>query len=143
MSGRLICGLPAAEYQRKWYQANREKVKEQRKEYLQKPEVRERMKEYMKEYNQKPEVRKRMKEYNQKPEVRKHIRTRKPSAGVLVSDFNAHFSRLKRKNPAEFERAKKLFVDSVEGVIDGGTELKVAKGLGVKYEKEQAGGKRT
>ena len=73
---------------------NKEHIREQKKEYSQKPEVKERIKEYRKEYDKKPEVREKKqnsrseynnkteniekrKEYNQRPEVKERENIRK------------------------------------------------------------------
>lgn len=50
--------------QREWYQKNKEKVRIDRKNYNQRPEVKEYKKQYQKEYNQRLEVRLRTTQYN-------------------------------------------------------------------------------
>jgi len=61
------------QYQKDYYQKNKEHLDEYQKEYNIRPEVIERKKEinrkYMKEYNQRPEAIERRKEYNQRPEA--------------------------------------------------------------------------
>ena len=136
----------------------KQRKKEYDKEYNQKPEVKQRKKEYDKEYYQKPEVKQRMKEYNQKPEVKQKAKEymkeyyQKPevkqrmrgyvAAGTMAHDFENYFARLlartKPARRAELLRNKGMiklaYVSSVDTVIDGGLELKVADRLGVKYK---------
>lgn len=65
------------QYQKDYYQKNKEKLDKYQKEYNSRPEVKERMKEYdkkyMQEYNKRPEVKEQhlayMREYKKRPEV--------------------------------------------------------------------------
>ena len=62
------------QYQKDYYQKNKEHLDEYQKEYNIRPEAIERRKEIMKEYSKHPEAKERnkeyMKEYNQRPEVK-------------------------------------------------------------------------
>lgn len=123
------------------------KRKEYMKEYHQRPLVKIRRKEYLqkhskeikaqrKKYRQRPEVKQRQKEYNQRPEV-KAATQKRWLPYRLVFDFKRYRKRL-RVDPENFDekKLKYLFIESVEKVIDGGTEFKVAKKLGIEYPKE-------
>ncbi len=83
--------------------------------------------------------------YYSRPEVKQRLKQKMKERGVmpwqLCSDFNKYYTRVKRYSRRvgrELDEAalKKSFVKSVDLVIDGGIEFKVAKKLGIQYQKE-------
>jgi len=118
----------------------RPEVKERIRAYHAQPEVRERRRAYARDYAKRPEAKIKIREYQNRPEIRERARLRDRSyiaPFVLVGDFEKYFIRLfKRTAPDKRDELlksrdvlKQRYVNSVEMVIDGGLELKVAERL--------------
>lgn len=152
MTGCTICGKPAYAkglcyicYHRKWYQANKDKISAAHRKYYQ--VNREKVNAANRKWQQanKDKVNAACRKYYQvnRDKINAAHRNRPPSASQLVNDFQEYehhlFARTKpakRKQLQEKEaELKRLFVESVDAVIDGGTELQVAKKLNVDYKK--------